>query len=331
MLETDCDANPMSRPLNRAQALQHHAFLRELRRTGNVRLSARTVGLKYSTIQHRRRQHPAFAARWDAAIVFAQARFDRQGRHGPTARTNAGTGGNRTAGGEPVIVRRNDGKLQMRAAQPGKLTRQCEQAFLSALSATANVRLSAAAAGAGGAAFYRRKRNDPAFAREWRLALEQGYERLETALLASAAPASHEDDGWRHNEPPDLPPMTVNQALQLMYLHQKEARLLAEPPHLRRRNGESREAHRFRVAAMAEEQLRQEQEKFEVAEAARRARGVPGLLESWRATAALPDLGQVTGWSRANAGKAPHDPTRALFGGWRMENLAKTRRRKKGP
>jgi hypothetical protein len=35
----------------------------------------------------------------------------------------------------------------------------------------------------------------------------------------------------------------------------------------------------------------------------------------------LPDLAQVTGWSHADPKKAPHDPTRALFGGWRMEQM----------
>jgi hypothetical protein len=319
MLEIHCDVIEMSRPLNRAQALQNQAFLRELRRTGNIRLSARGVGLKYSTVQHRRSRHPAFAQQWDAALVFAQARLDAKGRREP----RAPEGGNRTIGGEPVVVRRNDRKLQMRAAQPGKLTRDCEQAFLASLSVTANVRLSAAAAGASVAAFYRRRRNNPAFAREMRMALEQGYEALQMALLASASPASHEDDAWRHNEPPAMPPMTVNQALQLMYLHQKEARLLAEPPHLRRREGEGCDMHSFRLAEMWEEQRRRERERFELAEAARRERGEPSLYEAWRATAGLPDLGQVTGWSKADPAKVPHDPDRALFGGWRLKDMKK--------
>lgn len=307
----------MPKPLNRTQALQNQHFLRELRRTGNVRMSARTVGLKYSTIQHRRRQHPAFAARWDAALVFAQARFDKAGRQGP----KAAEGGSRTVGGEPVVTRRKDGKLQMRRAQPGKLTRQCEQAFLSALSATANVRLSAKAAGAAEAAFYRRRRNNPAFAREWLLALQEGYDRLEMALLASASPASHEDDAWRHNAPPDMPPMTVNQALQLMYLHQKEARLGGTPDLLRRRPGESREAMSMRLSLMHEHRMQREREKFEVAEAARRARGAPSPYEAWRAVV---DLAQVKGWSKAQ-GKMPHDPGRALFGGWRIGDIPEGR------
>ena len=63
------------RPLTREQCLQNRAFLNVLRRTGNVRLAAREVGAKYGTMQHRRRVHPAFATRWDAALAFARARL----------------------------------------------------------------------------------------------------------------------------------------------------------------------------------------------------------------------------------------------------------------
>jgi len=335
----------MIRPFTRTQVLQNQAFLKALRRTGNIRFAAREAGLQYGTMQHRRAHHPAFAHAWAAALAFAQARLNKIGLKGPAAakpRSSDGAdgaagrpgivsqpaslparnAGHRTLGGEPVIVRRNDGKLQMRPAQPGKLTKQCEQAFLAALSATANVRLSAAAAGAAEAAFYRRRRQNPAFVREWFLALQEGYEQLEMALHAGWSPHSHEDDAWRHNAPPPIPPMTVNQALQLMYLHQKEARLLAEPPHIKRRKGESREAHSFRLGAMYEARLQRDRDAFEVAEAARRERGEPGLHEAWLATA-LPDLSQVGGWSRADPAKTPHHPERALFGGWRLEDIPK--------
>ncbi len=246
-----------------------------------------------------------------------------------------------------TIVRRNDGKLQVRRAQPNKLTHEAEQAFLAALSATCNIRLSAAAVGAAEAAFFRRRRQNPAFAREMRMALSQGYDQLELALCESRMPGAHEHDDWRHNEPPAIPPMTVNQALQLLYLHQKEARLLAEPDYLRKRRGESDAAHCFRLAAMWEERARREREAFAVAEAERRERGEPawgpagaavrreldarGPSTSYAGSPplhlqgriSLPDLAQVTGWSKADPKKVPHHPDRALFGWWRIEDMEK--------
>ena len=115
----------MARSLTRAQALQNRAFLKVLRRTGNVRLACREVGAKYGTMQHRRNKHPAFAVRWDAALAFAQAKFDKVGKRGPGSlhgtgpRLSPGNGSVfRTAGGEMTICRRKDGKLQMRRAQP---------------------------------------------------------------------------------------------------------------------------------------------------------------------------------------------------------------------
>ncbi|RZM13924.1 MAG: hypothetical protein EOP67_64800, partial [Sphingomonas sp.] len=57
----------------RRQAAQNAAFLAALRRTGNVREAASTLGYNRSTFTKRRAAHPAFAARWDAALVIANA------------------------------------------------------------------------------------------------------------------------------------------------------------------------------------------------------------------------------------------------------------------
>lgn len=284
----------MARPFTREQALQNAAFLRALTATGNARGAARTVGMSAAAMHHRRAHHPSFAQRWDAASASAHARLHAAGgKRGPSALFPArGKGGSparekgsragalRTQGGEPVAVRTRSGKLQLRPAHPDKLTIAAEQAFLSALSASANLRLSAAAAGASVAAFYRRKRQNKAFAREMRLALERGYERLEMALHESWAEDAYEHDGWRHNEPPAMPPMSANQALQLMYLHQKEARLQAEPPHIKRRRGESREAHSFRLSAMYEARLERDREAFRIAQAARAEKDRAGGADS---------------------------------------------------
>lgn len=309
----------MARPLTREQALENHRFLKALERTGNIRLAARHTGMKYGTVQHRRKHHPAFAQECDAALALAHSAFHANGGRKPPSASD-GAPSYRTRGGEGVVVRRRDGKLQMRAAQPGKLTRQCEQAFLAALSATANVRLSAAAAGASVAAFYRRRRKNPAFAREMRMALEMGYERLEMALLENAEPGSYRDDAWRHNEPPPIPPMTTNQALQLLYLHQKGVRMTAEPDHIKRRRGEPHEVYIVRLHAIHQASQQRAREAFDVAEAVRRAAGRPSGFGP-KILPPLPALEQVTGWSRTDPGKTPHHPERALFGGWRLGDL----------
>ena len=315
MLEIAWFTLGMARPLTRAQALENAAFLRILEGTGNVRLAARETGKAYATMQHRRKQHPPFAQEWDAALVAARARL---AKNGGEQRPQATATAHRTQGGETVVVGRRDGRFQVRRAQPGKLTRACEQAFLAALSATANIALSASAAGAAEGAFYRRRRNNPAFAREWRLALQQGYEAVEMALLASWRKDSSRDDAWRHNEPPPVPPMTANQALQLLYLHQKAALNLDEPPYMKRRRGESGEAWSFRLSAMYRARQERDREVFRVAEAARLARGEGPYWGEDKPV--LPDLAQVTGWSRADPAKEAQDETRALFGGWRIKS-----------
>lgn len=324
MLEKAGNKPSMPRPLTRAQKLENAAFLRALLRTGNIRLAARETGLAYGTVQHRRRAHPAFAQEVEATLATAQARLGMEGGvRGPERCEPAGEPAHRTKGGEPVVVRRRDGKLQVRRAQPGKLTRQCEQAFLLALSATANVRLSAKAAGADENAFYRRLRGNPAFAREMRLALETGYERLELSLIESTVGIACEDDAWRHNSPPATPPMTVEQTMQLLHLHQKGVRLQAEPPHLKRRRGESRDAQSYRLACMYQAGLARDREAFRVAEALRNG-GPPSPHEL--PPPVLPDLSQVTGWSRADPAKRAYHEGVALFGGWRVGNLSEEQR-----
>lgn len=293
----------MARPFNQRQAHENQAFLAALRRTGNVREAARSLGFHRSTMIKRRNRDAAFATEWDAALALAHARL------------NAGATAEK-AGGEPHVIRTASGRLQLRRAQPRRLDRAAEQTFLAALSATANVRLSAAAAGFSHSAFYLRRKQSPAFAREMRLALAMGYERLEMALIEAADPDSYRDDAWRHNDPPPIPQMSAGEALQLLHLHQKEVRLQAEPAHIKRRRGESREAHSFRLGAMYEAQQQRAREAFDIAEAERRAAGEPHLFGP--KTLPLPALDQVTGWSKADPAKRPQDRERPMFGGWRI-------------
>jgi hypothetical protein len=248
---------------------------------------------------------------------------------GPSAKRSEGAArtsppSHRTKGGELCVGRTRGGRLQLRRAPAGWMTKQSEQAFFYALSATANVRLSAAAAGFAHSAFYARKRQRPYFAREMRLSLTMGYDRVEEAALAAAMPQSHEDDAWRHNDPHPIPPMTPDQALQLLFLHNKTVRLSWDRPHRRKRRGEPWETYTERLRAMWVNEKGREREDEALRRSARyEATGdwhLPGEKPP-----ELPPLPLVTGWSKANPdrAKATYNPELALFGGWRLRDWEK--------
>lgn len=220
-----------------------------------------------------------------------------------------------------MVVRTRNGKLQLRLSHKGKLTKAAEQAFLSALSASANIRLSAAAAGASARAFYRRRERNPAFAREMRLALSMGYDRLEAALLAGFRPESHEDDGWRESDFPPIPQMSADQALQLLFLHEKSVHQSWEKPHRRRRRGEPWDVYTKRLGFMWDAEKAREAEQEAVYRAARYEESGDWRHVDEPRPPELPPLDLVTGWSRADPAKAAHNPDVALFGGWRMGEM----------
>lgn len=222
------------------------------------------------------------------------------------------------------MVRSQNGRLQMRFAHPDKLTKTAEQVFLASLSATANVRLSAAAAGAAPAAFYRRRQRDPAFAREYRLALKTGFERLELAMIRAADPESGEHDRWRRGDPTPIPPLSFEQALQALAHHWKPVHYGWDRPHMKKRRGEPWETYTERLRAMWAHKEGIEAEDGALARAAAREIAWEAR-RSWRLEdepepLPLPPLHLVTGWSKAS-GRAPHHPEVAMFGGWRIEDM----------
>lgn len=253
----------MPKPLTRAQQRENAAFLKHLRRTGNACEAAKLLGCTRGKFTWRRARHPAFAVEWDAALVLAHAACGESLGVAPRQPP---------PDGDPYIRRSNTGRLQLRRAQQGLIDHAVRQRFLAALSASANVRLSAAAAGVKAVSLYHHRRHNPAFAREWKLALQMGYDRLELALLEAGYEEAFREDDWRRNDPPAIPPMTANQALQLMYLHQKEARLLETPiPVDRLRPGETWEARSEMMRMISEARRVREREAFRIAEAERLA------------------------------------------------------------
>lgn len=257
------------RPYSRKQALQNAAFLAELERTGNARDAARVTGLNRSMLTKRRNADPDFAQRWEAALTLAAARL---------AKPDQAQG--------PARVVRSKGRLQLRVSKTRTIDRDAEQRFLAALSATANVRLSAAAAGFAHSSFYARARNHPGFAREMRVALAVGAERLEAALLESSLPEANVHDHWRHNDPPPIPAMTAAQAMQMIAWNDRRAKGLADPD-LAPKRGESnadfiaRKAKDYRAGLLlAEEEMRMvEYAQLEWRRGGRRSQWEPGGWE----------------------------------------------------
>jgi hypothetical protein len=227
-----------------------------------------------------------------------------------------------------VVVRSQNGKLQLRFAHKDRLTKTAEQVFLAALSASANVRLSAAAAGASPKAFYRRRRRDEAFAREYRLALKMGWQRLEAEAVRAAMPESHEDDEWREIEPAAIPPLSFAQVLQLLSFHRKTVELGWDLPHRRRRRGEPWETYTARLGAMWACEQQQRAEADALARAWRYEESGDWRHEEEAPPLPLPPLELVTGWSKAS-GRPPHREGEGLFGGWGIEDMKEALEKKR--
>ena len=78
------------------------------------------------------------------------------------------------------------GVLHVRKPRANEWTKAARGIFLRHLAATCNVQASCMAAGKTAGALYRLRARDAGFARDWALAMEQGYQRLEAALLHHA-------------------------------------------------------------------------------------------------------------------------------------------------
>lgn len=195
---------------------ENAAFLAALRRTANVTLAAEAAGQTRKTFQKRRARNPDFATDWDAALAFAQAQL-AAGRD-----AGAEAPGGKGAGGEYCVRGSRGRSVQVRRAPKGLLTPAGERRFLASLAATANVRLSAEAAGVHWSTLYARRRRSAEFARQMEAALAEGYERLELALLAHAEASLRPDgsavDDWHAvtDVPEPLERMGFRDALQLL-------------------------------------------------------------------------------------------------------------------
>jgi hypothetical protein len=188
------------------------AFLRALARGGSVALAAHTVGIDRSSAYQARKSNPAFAASWERALADARLALSGagQGPAGPEAddrrrplrlRDDEVVRGSKA--GRPCVVR----------AGPGRWSVAAERAFLAELTASANVKAAARAAGVSAVAAYNRRRLWPAFAAAWEAAKAEGYERIEMLLLCAATATLDPEPAVDARE---APLMSVEQALKLL-------------------------------------------------------------------------------------------------------------------
>lgn len=91
-----------------------------------------------------------------------------------------------------------------------------ERRFLDTLGASCNVSLSARAAGFAATGIYARRLREPAFAAAWAAALDQGYLRLETALVRAAADTV---EGLAPDPDTPFPAMSVREAMDVLRHH----------------------------------------------------------------------------------------------------------------
>lgn len=200
------------------------AFLRALKATGNQALAAECAKVSRRWVCLHRKIDPEFRRESDAAIAEAKASFDRLRANGAT-RPPSGWG---YLDGEELVVRgSNSRRLQIARARLHQWTPRLEDRFLEVLSATCNVKAACAAVGLTEASAYQHRERWPGFARRWDGAVATGYERIEGALVA------HGENLFSASELPpeiDMPPMNVDQAIQILHMHKNEVRGIGRRP-----------------------------------------------------------------------------------------------------
>ena len=113
-------------------------------------------------------------------------------------------------------IRLDHGHAKITTVTAHRWTPLDEEAFLDSLAASANVSWSARQNNFSKEAVYKRRRLDAAFAARWQAALEQGYARVEMALVRAAADSM---EGVAFDADRPIPKMTVDQAHNILKLH----------------------------------------------------------------------------------------------------------------
>ena len=208
---------------------RREAFFKALAETGNQTISAERARVSRSWVTLHRSTDPEFKAQMEAAIAEAKARLTGSISQAPDAAWS-------DIDGEELVVRGSGGSgggrlVQVARARLKQWTPNVEKQFLRTLAATCNVKAACKTVGMSPASAYVRRAKWKSFDERWEEALEIGYARLEMVLL---------ENGCNMLEvvevDPDapMPPMSVDQAIQVMGLRRRQ--VLKEGRGVHRRN-----------------------------------------------------------------------------------------------
>lgn len=200
------------------------AFLRGLRRSGNVAAAARAAGVHKSTAYLRRQADAGFAAQWDAAAAAGKAAVGAEGKAAAGSKGKAAAakrprhrppGGPPPRGerGEEWVLRDSKNGAQLVRAGPGRWSPAIEQAFLADYAQSGSIRRAARAAGVSATIIHYRKRRYPGFAAACAAAEARATERLH-GLVTAAGIASFDPDLAEA----ELPKVSVAEAIAILRL-----------------------------------------------------------------------------------------------------------------
>jgi hypothetical protein len=199
-------------------------FLKQLARTGNVRLAAERAGVDFTTAYQRRKRHGEFAEAWALRLsafgarsgcsdALRQAQAERK-EVAPSPGLPTASPSSPPKGGEDFAVRPDGKVIKASDARWGK---RAEERFLTELTVSASVRRAATAAGFSTAAVYKRRLKDRRLAAAWDAALEVGRAQLQ-AHLVEAANRTFDPDELPIGEGREAPKVSVSEAINIAKL-----------------------------------------------------------------------------------------------------------------
>lgn len=196
-------------------AARRAAFLKALAETGSLTLSAGRARVNKDWSLWHRKRDPAFAAACREAIAAAEASLD----FARYERGMAPPSGWGSLDGVQLVVRGAPGRrAQIRRARVDGWSPAVERRFLGVLAGTCNVLAACTEIRMTQASAYYHRRQWPAFAKLWDAAIDEGYARLELALLENGNNLFSQAD-----LPPalDIPPMHASDAIHLLHMHRR--------------------------------------------------------------------------------------------------------------